>query len=1021
MNLTSMAIRRPVTTGMLCLAILIFGTLSLFSVPVDLLPDVNFPVITVETRIAGYSPIEVENLITKPVETMISTMNHVHTVKSTSSEGLSLVEIRFGLGTNMDYVSAEVRERINLIRDTFPKDARNPQVKKYNPSEAPVMSLAAYGDLPPVRLRQIVDDVLGKRLKRIEGVGNVEIKGGKEREIIVELDQGRLKAYGLSIKEIADSLKANNLNVQVGSVVRGGYRLTARAEGGYGNLSQVEGVAIGRTSAGSVIPLKELARVTDAFRREESLTRFQGEPRVVLLVQKESGANIIRISEDLRRELGRVRGELPKELKVEIIYDQADYIKTAIQRLRNEALTGAGLAMIVIFLFLRNFQSVFVIGAAIPISIIATFTMMHLFGITLNIISLSGFTLGVGMLVDNAIVVMENISKKRMLFVERTRAALFGTAEVAKAITVSTFAHIAVFLPVIFLQKKIRLLYSGLFFTVSFSLLASLLVALTLVPLVTSWIRLHPTWGGRWATGSYRWYRRLLVSCLRSRGKIISGGVVVFVGSIVLIPRIGFEPMARLDRGEFSVVLRMPPGTSLSGTDETAKEAERILLLPPQVKDVSTEVEEETATLRVRLVSGQKRVKTTRQLVEDLRPQLTSIPKAQVHFDLDTGTGSGNKIMLEVNGHDQKKLVLLAFEVKKRLLAMQGINDVVIFQSNPKPEVLVRVLHDKAGAYGLDATRIAEAVRSRITGPIATEFVEKGKETDLRIRLQTDDLRDLSVLDTIFIPVVRNAGQRVLVPLGEVTTSELVLGTAEIHRKDQHRMITISADIGNEDLGRAAARVGETLKGLSFPEGYSYNFGEDYQELKESQKEMIFSLFLAILLVYMILAALFESLLYPITIMASVPMAAIGSVVILYLSGKSINVPVYVGAITLAGIVVNNAVVLIDYINLLRSRGMGRWRAIIRGGENRLRPILMTSATTVLALLPMAMDTGEGSNLWSPLALTIIGGLLSSTVLTLFMLPVICSLVERGEEESGIVEGRIGAEGRENISVEGMR
>jgi HAE1 family hydrophobic/amphiphilic exporter-1 len=328
------------------------------------------------------------------------------------------------------------------------------------------------------------------------------------------------------------------------------------------------------------------------------------------------------------------------------------------------------------------------------------------------------------------------------------------------------------------------------------------------------------------------------------------------------------------------------------------------------------------------------------------------------------------------------------------VLTLEGIKDVVIYQTNPKPELLIKVLHDKAGALGLDATRIAEAVRSRITGPIATEFVEQGKETDLRIRLQDDDLRNLSVLDTISIPVRRNDKERLLVPLGEVTTSELLLGTAEIHRKDQHRMIRISADIGNEDLARAAVRVGEALKDLPFPEGYGYHFGEDYQELKESQKEMIFSLFLAILFVYMILAALFESFLYPITIMASVPMAAIGCLVILYVSGKSINVPVYVGAITLAGIVVNNAVVLIDYIKLLKSRGMGKWRAIIRGGENRLRPILMTSGTTLLALLPMALDKGEGSNLWSPLAVTIIGGLVTSTLLTLIVLPLLASFIE---------------------------
>jgi hydrophobic/amphiphilic exporter-1 (mainly G- bacteria), HAE1 family len=996
MGLTSAAIKRPITTTMITLAFLLFGGLSIFRIPLDLLPDVDFPVITVETRISGYSPSEVENAVTKPLEAAVGIMNHVHRVGSVSREGVSLVQIEFQLGTNMDYAFAEVREKVNLIRDDFPRDARNPHVRKYNPSEAPIMAVAVRGPRDSIRLRQMVEEKFENRLKRIKGVGNVEVKGGRPREIIVELDHGRLHALGLSVKQVADLLEKNNLNLQIGAISEGSSRLIARAVGEYQSLAQIEDMGIGRTSAGSVVSIREIGRVTDWFGQEQSLTRFQGDPRVVLTIQKESGANTIQVSRALKKELEEPRDEWGENLQIEIIYDQADFIQAAVTRLRDAALWGGLLAMAVIFLFLRNLQSILVIGLAIPLSIVAALSLIHSLGITLNIISLSGFTLGVGMLVDNAIVVIENIFKKRQSRSDAAASAVTATREVGKAITMSTIAHIAVFLPVIFLQQKIRMLYSGLFFTVSFSLLASLLVALTVVPLIASKIGVKPLWSGerqRPRAGRRR-YRRLLIWSLRNRGKVIVGGVLLFAGSLFLLPRIGFEPMARVDKGVFHIIIRTPPGTRLSVTDKAARDAERILLNTAEVSDVSAEVTEETAQLRVRLVPEQERTKTTREIVEFLRPKMASIPSTQTHFDIDTGTSTGNKIGLEVEGYDQEKLMELASDIKERLLGMEGFSDVVIHQGNPKPELQIKVLHDKAGAYGLDAARISEAVRSKITGPIATEYLDKGREIDIRVRLQREDIRNFSVLEDMALPVLSDEGEKVLLPLQEVCTFRFVQGMAEIHRKDQHRMIRVTGDIGKGDLGRTAERVRGELQDFLFPEGYGYNFSRDYHEMKENQKEMIFSFVLAVLLVYMILASLFESFLYPLIIIFSVPMAVLGSIIVLYLTGMPINIPVYVGAITLAGIVVNNAVVLVDYIQLLKSRGLGKWRAVVRGAESRLRPILMTSGTTLLALFPMAIDKGEGANLWSPLALTIMGGLASSTLLTLIILPLLSSFIE---------------------------
>ena len=494
-------------------------------------------------------------------------------------------------------------------------------------------------------------------------------------------------------------------------------------------------------------------------------------------------------------------------------------------------------------------------------------------------------------------------------------------------------------------------------------------------------------------------YRRVLTFSFRNRGKIIASGTVLFLGSLLLIPRIGFDPVTRLDRGEFTIVLRTAPGTRLQVTDALARRIETVLMQTPTVKDVATEVTSDTARLRVRLVPERERGQATRQVVEALRPQVSALPEAQVHFDISSQASGGNKVELEINGYDQQTLTTLASKVRKRLSEMPDLTDVVIHQGNPEPEIQINILHDKAGAYGLNATQIAEAVRSRITGPLSTEYIDNGKEVSLRVRLQEKDLKDPALLGNILIPVLLRDEHRVMVPLSEVSTMTFNQGMAEIHRKDRHRMIRISAQVGRKNLIQTAAQIKGELQAIHFPDGYNYNFGEDYQEALENRKEMLFAFALSVILVYMILASLFESFLYPLAIIVSVPLALIGSLVVLFIFGKSINIPVYVGAITLAGIAVNNAVVMVDYINLIKSNGVTKWRAIIRAGENRLRPILMTSGTTLLALLPMALNKGEGSNLWSPLALTIIGGLFSSTILTLVILPVLASLIEEMKEK----------------------
>jgi len=999
MNITKFSINRPVATAMFFMGVLLVGLISYYDLSVDLLPNVDLPIISVETHVPGYTSLEIENIVTKPIEAVVSSINGVNKLVSTSEEGLSTVKVFFNLGNKMNYASAEIRERINLIVNTFPEDAQFPQIKRYNPSDSPMTIISAHSSLSPEKLRSIVEYDLEQPLKRIVGVANVEIKGGRKREIIVEVDHGRLNAMGLTIENLSAIINQSNLNFQVGEISENEKRTASRIVGKFENLKQIENLGITETRTGSLVQLKDIAMVRDSFMDADSITRFQGENRVMLYIQKESGSNILDVSARIKNKLGEINGDTGKTYTIETIYDQASYIRQAIQRLRNEALLGGILAVIVIFIFFRNYQSVFIISTVIPVSIITTFSFMKLFNVPLNIITISGFTLGIGMLVDNSIVVMDSILKKKRINHNSVTASVAGTREVGKAITVSTISHIVVFLPLIFLQEKIKIFYSGLFFVVSISLIVSLIVALTLIPTISSKLKNNSHKKNK-TNRLIRFYRKILFFSLRKRAYILSSAILLFCSSLFLIPRIGFLPIEKVDRGDFSIMIKTHPGSRLEYTDRISLNAEKILFESPYVKDVSTEITEETIKIRVRLVDKEKREKSTREVAEELREEISSIPGTNVYFDIQQLNSKGNKIVLQVNGDDVEKMVSIAFQIKQHLQNLKGISDIVIHQNNPKPEMHIKIMQDKAGAYGLNSTQVANAVRSALTGPLSTEYVDDGKEINVRVRIQKSDIHGLSILRKLQIPVYSTGGNIVSIPIGEVCTFKRVNGMTEVHRKDRHRMVEISADIGEEDTFRAVQEIKHELKNIQFSEGYSYEFGEDYQELKDNREQMVFSFFLSVILVYMIMASLFESYVYPLTIIFSVPLGIIGSLVILFLFDKSINMPVYIGAITLAGIVVNNAIVLVDYVKLLRDRGVGKWRAIITSGESRLRPIIMTSSTTLLALLPMAIDKESGSALWSPLALTVIGGLFSSTLLTLVVLPVVISFIDNPKKDS---------------------
>jgi HAE1 family hydrophobic/amphiphilic exporter-1 len=993
MRFIERVLKRPVSVCMCFSGLLLLGLISLAFLPIDLMPEVSYPVITVTTRLGAYSPPEIEQTLSKPIEAALASLNNLVQLRSFSREGESEFRLSFEVGTNMDFVMQEVRERLQQLQPQFPPDTRTPQLVKYDPAQAPVMVVSLFGDLNPVSLRLAGEEIVQKNLARVAGVAHTQVHGGQKPEIIIEPRLARLRALGLSILNLTSMLKENNLDLALGSLSHGATRIPLRSLGEFRSLSDIGQLGVMRTPSGSLITLSQLAKVTYGAQEVEVVSRYQGEPRVMVSIQREYGAHIVEVSAALRAGLNRLQKILPYGLKTEIVYDQGEFILNAMHRLRDAGLLGGLFASLVVWVFLRHLASTLTIVLAIPLSVVTSFGFMYLSGISLNLVSLAGLTLGIGMLVDNAIVVVENIYRYQKSGVSRPVAAAIGTQEVTQAITAATLVHLAVFFPIFFFQKKIRLFYQDMVYTVCFALLVSLLVALILVPVMAAYFP-APRREAAWLPRLARWHRRQLVKVIRRRVIWACGSAVLLGLSLLLFGRLGFETAARIDRGEFTLILQTMPGTVQTVTDSLTRQAEHLILRRPQVKDVSTEIRDNLAILRVRLIPQARRRLTTRQLVEELRPQISALPAAHAHFQLERQRGTDNVVSVEVYGPQQETLIGLALQVRRHLQQFSQLRDVVIHLKDPSPELEIRVDHERAAYLGLTATDIAHGIRAALTGPLANRFREPEREVDLRTRLISQDRQSVEVLRQLVVPRwVGSSRHPIQVPIWPAIQVRQVMGSTEIHRFNQRRALELTAETQNLDLYAAATLIQTEIDRITCPPGYGIKLGQSFEEMQESRREIFSAVILALVLIYMIMAALFESFRTPLLIICSVPMALVGIVTALWLTGYVVSVAVYVGALALAGIVVNNAIVLVDHINRLRAKGLGYYRAVLQGSQDRLRPILITSATAILGLLPMALERGEGTQIWCPLAWTIIGGLVSSTFLTLFIIPALYTII----------------------------
>ncbi|MCD6335136.1 MAG: efflux RND transporter permease subunit, partial [Candidatus Latescibacteria bacterium] len=905
-------------------------------------------------------------------------------------------------------------------------------VVKFDMSIMPVMLYGVTSeDMNTLELRQLLKDVVKGRIERQEGVASLRLMGGLVREIQVRVDASKLEARALSLDQVVGALRFGNLNLPAGHITKGYKEFLVRSMGEYQNLSEIENTIVGMTpGAGTPIYLKDIAEVADAHHEVRSYGRTQKRDSIILMVSKQSGANTLQVGNRVKKELKEIERILPSDVRFHLFFDQSEIIRRITSRTGGNAVVGGILAVLMIFFFLRNWRPTFTIALAIPLSIIATFIAMYFAGYTLNLMTLAGLALGVGMLVDNAVVVIENIFRHLEEGADRITAAKEGAREVAMAITASTLTTMTVFLPMIFATGIAGKLSRGLALTISFALLASLFVALTLVPMLASVIfkrqRSDPGQANQKRFGegdSSRMtlfegikerYQRVLRWSLSHRKTVLGVTAALFLISLGLIPIVGTEFMPSSDQPFIMLNVEMPVGTSLEETNRLVGKIEDILIAEEGVLTVgafgglsesskmdvafgSVDAGINVGQLSARLVDKKLRKRSDVEIMDAVRSKLPEVEGVKFEFkDMSKqmmGGGAAAPVDIKVFGKDLATLREISEKIVRRIEGIEGLRDLDTSLRAGKPELRIRIDHEKAGRVGLSVGQVAGTIQTAMQGKVAGQLRSKGDEFDIRVRFREGDRTAIEDIENLTV----RSPLGFQIPLKQVAHLEYGEGPVKLDREDQSRLVSVTANVFGRDLGSIMTDVKNAVAPMAkgFPSGYFVEFGGEYEQMRETFVALGAALLLAVLLVYMVMAASFESFAQPLVIMTTLPLAWIGVGLMLLIAGKTISLVSFLGLIMLAGIVVNNGIVLIDYTNQLRKRGVEQHEALIQAGATRLRPILITSGTTILGMIPMALSTSEGAEMRSPIALTVIGGLLTATVLTLVIIPVVYSIVDR--------------------------
>ena len=1015
MSLPRISVEKPVTTWMVFIAILLIGAISITKLPVELMPDISYKKITIITRVrGGMPPTEVEELVTKPIEDAVSTVGRVEEISSRSEKGESQVVIRFEPGTNMDFAALEVREKFSRVKNKLPKEIERPVIARYEETDTYVAILAVTSTKYTTEyLRRIIDEDIKEYLLRVNGVANVDVYGGRERKIMVEFDQYKLDAHGLPILLVIDKLGINNLNLLAGNITGKRTKYMMRTMGEFKNVEEIKNIPISTMPSGSLLKLKDVASVSDSFIEAESYARLGTEPErmphdiVSLYIHKESTANTIKVVDEIKRQIsGPIKEKLAKlglildrDLRIETVSDQADFIKKAIATVRDALYQGALLSALMLLYYLRDRRSTFIICTSIPISVIATFALMFFRNliapqapISINVMTLSGLALGIGMLVDNAIVVIENIFTKREKKMPAKEAAIVGTEEVFVAITASTLTSIVVFLPIVFVTEEVKMLYSGLALTVTFSLIASLFVALTLVPSLAA--KSPGDFGkGLDIRRVKNRYRHWLSYVIRRRYFFVAVALALFAISMFLMKQLDREFLGQTEQGKFTIFARLEAGAKLDASDDMVKEIEDILSTNAAIKNFSSRIEGWSSRIYVSLLPFARTRQTTESVITWLRPKIKELERKYrggfIYFSEIEAAGLP-EVSLDVYGYNYDKLNEMIGGLGQGLQSVPGMVDLKRSIEPGRPEFRIIIDKERAAYYGLTTKDIADILHAETRGLRASLFHTEAQEVEIVARLNKDYRKTFDDIRNLL--VTTPDGESIY--LKQVARFEPAIGPSEIQRKNKNRYIELSGTSTILSKSRAIEKIKKALKALKMPRDYYWEFGGDYEKEVQNQKQMFLVLLLTVILVYMVMAALFESYYQPWIIMISIPFAYVGAIFTLWILKKPVGIGVLIGAIMLGGIVVNNAIVLLDKVNALRQEKVSLLRSVISGGSDRLRPIFLTTGTTILGLIPMIFDRSEASNLWSPLAITVTAGLTFSTILTLILIPSIYIIFE---------------------------
>src|SRR5688572_20633306 len=1000
MSIPRLAIQRPVTMFMLSAVVTLLGLISLTRLPVDLMPEFQQPTLNIRTSYAGVGPLEMEELITRPIEQAVGAVPGLTRIESSSSEGNSQVQLNFEWGSNLAESADEVRTRMDRVRGRLPEDADPPTIQKFDPSQLPV--------------------------------AQINVNGGLRRQIHVDLSKEKITALNLSVTQVVSSLRQENQNTPLGEIYQGDATFLVRSQGQFQSVEDIRNLVV-MTRQGVPVYLKDIADVKDTTEQRRNFMRINGRPGIQIQVQKQSGKNTVEVAKLVHAEVARVNNEVPG-LKMTVVQDNSRFISRAIDNVQEHAMVGGILVVLIIFAFLRDFRSTLIVCTSIPVSVVGTFALLYFGGFTLNTMTFGGLALGIGMIVDAAIVVLENTHRHLHMGKDRMTAAIEGSEEVWSAILASTLTHIAVFLPLLFLSGTANIMFTQLSVVVMFSLIMSLFVAVTIVPVLCSrWLKTPDEEAAakgimasffriseRFLDAMDEGYRKAIHVALQHRPTVILSAVGLVVLAAVLYPRVETELVTQTDEGEVNVNAELALGTRIERTEEV------LLILEDRVKQFVPEAttiitsggsggnnwqggggNTSRGQIRVILKPRGERERTNEEVAIALRRQLAGLPGVVVRanpsggnnqimrFLSGGGTNNNNqasRLQLEIRGHDLDDARRVANDARDMMENIPGLADISLSREDGRPEIAIRVDRPKAAMLGMSVQTVAATIQTNVAGTTAAQFRERGNEYPVVVRLREADREEISDVGDVLLSTP--TGQ--VVPAKNILNVSREAGPTQIQRKNMERITRVNAEI-EIPLSDAVAAVQANLGKVNVPPDFSLGFGSEIEEQARSFAQLRMILILAILLVYAVMASQYESLRDPFIIMFSVPVAAIGVVGSLLLTNTSFSMQAYIGIIMLAGIVVSNAILLVDYINTLRRRdNMPIREAVELGGRTRLRPILMTSIATMLGLVPMAIGLGEGGELQAPLARVVIGGLLTSTLVTLVLVPAIYTLFEEG-------------------------